>query len=160
MIPESHWPVLREICARLEPEGIVWALTGSTALALQGVPVAVHDIDLQADEEGAHAIERCFADCVTQKVTFSSTDRIRSRYGALAVGGVKVELMGAIEKRLPSGEWEPAPPLAALRRTIEVGGLTLPVLPLEYEYEAYLILGRAEKARIIKEAIERNAADS
>ena len=39
---------------------INWAVTGSLRLALQGVPIEVHDIVIQTDKDGAYAIERCF----------------------------------------------------------------------------------------------------
>lgn len=157
MIPTSHWQVLRKLCAHLEPEGVVWALTGSTSLALQGVPVPVHDIDVQTDAEGAYAVQRCFSSYIAREVAHSATDTIRSHFGALTIDGVQVEIMGDIEKRLPGGEWEAPPPIALLRTYIEADGLRVPVLPLEYECEAYLKLGRPEKAQVIRETLERRA---
>jgi hypothetical protein len=35
-----------------------WAVTGSLGMALQGMELAVHDIDLQTSREGAYEIER------------------------------------------------------------------------------------------------------
>ncbi|HOG46093.1 MAG TPA: hypothetical protein PLJ35_11475 [Anaerolineae bacterium] len=156
MIPESHWSVLRRLCAQLQ--GIAWAVTGSVGLALQGVPVDVHDIDIQGSETSVYAIERCFAGHVRQAVHLRASEAIGSHFGVLEIDGVMVELMGGLQKRLPSGAWEPPIDVARLRHLVEARGLRIPVLPLEHEYEAYLIMGRTAKAALIKETIDRQQA--
>jgi len=65
---------LRKICERLKDD-VIWALTGSLGHALQGVPVEVHDVDIQTDREGAYEIERRFSEFVVRRVRFSSTDK-------------------------------------------------------------------------------------
>ncbi len=126
-----------------------WAVTGGLGFSLQGVPVEVHDIDLQTDREGAYAIEAIFADAVVQPVAFSGTERIRSYFGTLTVQGVRVEVMGDLQKRLPEGSWEPPVAVAEHLRFVEVRGLSIPVLDLRYEVEAYRILGRHAKAEML-----------
>lgn len=118
-------------------------------MVLQGVPV--HDIDIQTDRAGAYRTEELFYEYLKRKVTFSSTDRIRSHFGCLNIRGIQVEIMGDIEKRLPDGTWEEPVDLRAVRHFIDVEGMRIPVLSLEYEYEAYLKLGRVEKAKVIKD---------
>ena len=82
---------------------------------------------------------------------FSESDRIRSHFGQLNIQGLKVELMGALQKRLPTGEWEPPVDVEKYREFIDFEGMNLPVLSLEYEEQAYRRLGRIEKANKIKE---------
>ena len=129
---------------------LVWALTGSTAFALQGVPVEPHDIDVQTDVPGAYTIAARFSEAVVQPVAFSGTDRVRSHFGALEIAGLRVELMGGLQKRLPDGGWEAPVDVAALRRWITVDGLRLPVLDLAYEARAYRRLGRTERADLLE----------
>jgi len=160
MIPELHLAVLRRLCARLADGDIVWAVTGSAGLALQGVPVEVHDLDLQADAAGIYEIEQRLAEHVAESVHWRSTEKIGSHLGVLEINGLKVELMGGLQKRLPSGEWEPPVDVAALRRFVEVGELRIPVLPLEHEHQAYLLLGRPEKAALIKRTMDEGNAQS
>jgi hypothetical protein len=154
-LPQTHWAALEQICRRLEAEQITWALTGSAGLALQGVPVEVHDLDLQADEVNVYRIERLFQAQVTRPVAFSATEQIGSHFGALEIDGIKVELMGGLQKRLPNGEWEPPISVTALRCFVEVNNLRVPVLPLRHEYEAYLMLGRPAKAELIRRTMEQ-----
>ncbi|SFJ95488.1 nucleotidyltransferase domain-containing protein [Thermoflavimicrobium dichotomicum] len=147
---KEYLDVLFEIHRRMENANILWALTGSLGMALQGVPVEVHDIDIQTNRSGAYRLEELFSAYVARRVAFSSTDRIRSHFGALNIRGIQVEIMGDIEKRLPDGTWEEPVDLRTVRHFIEVEGRRIPVLSLDYEYEAYLKLGRAEKADLIR----------
>lgn len=149
-IPRSHLQALRVIHQRLREAECVWAVTGSVGFALQGVPVNVGDIDLQTDQEGAYEIERRFSDCIVTLVGFRASDRLRSHFGSFRLQGVEVEIMGDIQKRLTDGNWESPPDLALHRRWAELEGMRVPVLSLEYEYQAYVKLGRTDKANMLR----------
>ncbi len=151
MIPEAHALALRVLVGRLAGEPILWALTGSTSFALQGVPVEPHDIDLQTDAQGAYALAACFADRVTRPVAFSGSEAICSHFGALSIEGIEVEIMGALQKRLPDGTWEDPVDVAAHRRWIVVEDLRVPVLDLAYEARAYRVMGRMARAELLEE---------
>lgn len=150
LLPDTHVAALRVLVERLAPTDIVWALTGSTSFALQGVPIPVHDIDVQTDATGAYRIAELFADEVARPVAFSEAERIRSHFGALSIAGVLVELMGGLQKRLPNGGWEQPVDVRAHRRFVRLSELTLPVLDLAYEEHAYRLLGRVEKADLLR----------
>jgi hypothetical protein len=66
------------------------------------------------------------------------------------IDGIKVEIMGDIQKRLEDGNWESPVDLEHHKRIIEVEGMQVGVLSLEYEYQAYLKLGRIEKAEMLR----------
>jgi hypothetical protein len=131
-----------------------WAVTGSLGMVLQGMDLPVHDIDLQTDEDGAYEIERRLSEFVVKPVLFKGSDRLRSRLGKLAIDGIQVEVMGAIQKRLTDGEWEPPVQVADHRHYVNVEGLQVPVLSLEYEAEAYQLMGREERAAAIRKWLE------
>jgi len=150
MLDQRYLDILHLIVRRLAGAPIIWAVTGSCGFALQGLDVAVHDIDLQTDGPGAYAIERALADKSCRKVAYSAAGRIRSHFGALEIDGVKVEIMGDLQKRLADGTWESPVDISTHRRWVTVDGIRVPVLSLEYEYMAYLVLGRAEKAEMLK----------
>ena len=155
MIDLKYIKVLRKIYERLNDGSVNWVVTGSLGFALQGVPVDVHDIDIQTDKEGAYEIERRFSEFVIKKVAFRSTDKIRSHFGILMIDGIRVEIMGDIQKRLEDGSWEEPVDLNRYKRFVEIRGMKIPVLSLEYEYQAYLKLGRTEKAEILKKWLQR-----
>jgi hypothetical protein len=149
-IPARFRLALSEIYRILNDRKVTWALTGSLSFALQGVPVRPNDIDLQTDEAGAYEIEKRFAPHIHRPVSFSTTGRIRSHYGVLLIDGIKVDVIGDIEKRLPDGSWTPPPDLVHQRRFIVVAGFQIPVLKIEYEIEAYTLLGRIEQAQLLQ----------
>jgi len=153
-ISPAYFNVLGKIHKRLNKANVNWVVTGSLSFALQGVPVKPNDIDIQTDEAGAYEIERCFFEFVTKRVTFSSTKRIRSHFGELRINGVKVEIMGDVQKRLEDGTWDHKVELGYYKRVIEVKGMQIPVLSLEYEYQAYLKLGRIEKAEMLRKWLQ------
>lgn len=142
----KYLEVLKKIVIKLEEGGVNWVLTGSLGLALQGVPVEVHDIDIQTDEDGAYEFERIFAQYVVDPVRYSEAERIRSHLGAFSINGIKVEVMGDVQKRLDDQLWEETVQLEDHRHWMEIEVLQVPLLKLEYEYLAYLRMGRKEKA--------------
>ncbi|MDK2783171.1 MAG: hypothetical protein PWQ32_760 [Thermococcaceae archaeon] len=155
MIPETHLEVLRRLYERLSQSDVTWAVTGSLGFALQGVPVEVHDIDIQTDREGAYEIERLFSEFVVEPVRFKESERIKSHFGALMIDGVRVEIMGDIQKKV-NDKWEEPVDVKRYRRFVEVEGMKIPVLDLEYEYQAYLKLGRMEKVEMLRKFLEEN----
>ncbi len=154
-IDPTYLNILRQIYTRLKDSSINWAVTGSLGFALQNVPAATpHDIDLQTDEAGAYEIERLLSEHVTRNVAFSSAENIRSHFGALTIDGIKVEIMGDISKRLEDSTWERPVDLERYKQFVEVEGMQVPVLSLEYEYQAYLKLGRLEKAQMLRKVLQ------
>lgn len=153
MIPTAYIVVLRQLFKELTERQITWVVTGSLSFALQGLPLEPHDIDIQTDTDGAYEIERCFSSRVIRKVAFSSTDHIRSHFGALQIEGIVVEIMGDIQKRVDeNGLWEPPVDLKSHRQFVHIEGMEIPVLALAYEAQAYRKLGRWERARMLQEA--------
>ncbi|MBC7224784.1 MAG: hypothetical protein H5T59_11020 [Anaerolineae bacterium] len=159
MVPERHLQVLRELTTRLADAPFPWAVTGSLGMALQGVPVDVHDVDIQTDRAGAYAIASLFSGQVALPVQFRSSERVQSHFGALTIHGVKVDVMGDLQKRLSDGTWEDPVRVEEHRQWVQVAGMRVPVLSLAYEYRAYLLLGRVEKAALLREWLRKQGRD-
>jgi len=161
-ISPQHLSALRKVYQRLhgnvapsvEPSELNWVVCAGMSLALQGMPVAVHDIDLETDAAGAYEIERLFADCLAKPVTFSSKDKVRSHFGALCIDGITVEIIGDMETLTEDGRWERTAPLPRHRLFVPVDDMQVPVLSLEYECEAYHRLGRHEKAELVRKWLD------
>ena len=156
MIDPHHSRALKIIYRRLRETEIVWAITGSLGFALQGMETKVNDIDLQTDSVGAYGIENAFPESVVRKVQLSVSEKIASHWGELEIEGVKVEIMGALRKKRPDGTWEPPVEVERHREFVPFEGMTLPILSLEYEEQAYRKLGRTEKADRIKDWLIRS----
>lgn len=162
-LPTAFLLVLHQIHAALREQDILWAITGSTAFALRGLPFTPKDIDLQTDKDGAYALEKVLHKFVVQPVNFSGTGRIRSHLGKLNINGIRVEIMGDVEKWVPdglgTGGWEPPPDLAQHREFVQFEGTEWPVLSLAYEREAYEQMGRWETAVILQQWLEKGKID-
>jgi hypothetical protein len=149
--------VLKKVYAKLSQHDIAWAITGSLNFALHGLPVEVHDIDIQTDKNGAYEIEQLFAEFMTKKVARRTSKYIRSYLGAFVLDGITVEVMGDIEKRLESGEWGEPVNVCDHRETITYEGMTIPVLSLEYEEKAYRQIGRIDTAEMLRKYLKGRA---
>ncbi|GAH69016.1 unnamed protein product, partial [marine sediment metagenome] len=90
MIDSRFAKVLHQLHKHLPIDEVDWAVTGSLGFALQGMDVDVHDIDIQTDKPGAYEIERRFSEYVVRNVAFSSSEKIRSHFGQLSIGSIKV----------------------------------------------------------------------
>ncbi|GFP35680.1 hypothetical protein HKBW3S43_01469, partial [Candidatus Hakubella thermalkaliphila] len=71
-------------------------------------------------------------------------------FGVLMINGIKVEIMGDIQKRLGGEAWDSPVDLGRHKRIVEVEEMQVSVLSLEYEYQAYLKLGRIDKAEMLR----------
>ena len=155
MISAQQQRALKIIHDGLQETKVVWAITGSLGFVLHGMKLKVNDIDLQTDASGAYEIERTFKDNVVRQVKFSVSDKIASHWGELKIEGVKVEIMGAFQKKLPDGTWECPVEVERYREFVSFECMRLPVLSLKYEEQAYRKLGRTAKADQIKEWLTR-----
>lgn len=145
--------VFQYVYQRLYAQDIAWVLTGSLSFYIRGMNTEVHDIDIQTDRDGAYLIENIFRNERTIPVAYKESETIRSHFGALAIDGIKIEIMGELEKKI-NGTWTNAPDIKRLKENCTLNGLNVPVLPLEYEADAYYKLGRIEKSEQIKMLIE------
>lgn len=159
MIQPIYLIVLHQLFTELKESQVTWVVTGSLSFALQGLSLEPHDIDIQTDTAGAYEIERRFSSQVSRKVVFSSTEHMRSHFGALRIEGLVVEIMGDIQKRREDGTWEIPVDLKSHRRFVHVESMEIPVLALAYEAQAYRKLGRLERGAMLQEAASRATQD-
>ena len=151
MISSRHWRALKIICNKLQETEVVWAVIGSLGFALQGMKIAVNDIDLQTEASGAYDIEKAFPGNVVRGVQLFVSEKIASHWGELEIDGVKVEEMGALQKKNPDGTWDLPVAVEQHRQFVLFEGTRLPVMSLKHEEQAYRKLGRTEQADRIKE---------
>lgn len=153
-LDEQYLNVIKTLSTTLEGRSVVWALTGSTSFALQDVPLTPNDIDVQTTEDGAYAIEEAFSEQVVEPVSFSESETIRSHFGVVELDGIRIEIMGAVQKRQSDGRWEPPVDVTDHRTFVDVEEILIPVLTLRYEASAYEQMGRSERATILAKHAE------
>lgn len=119
-------------------------------MALQGMNIDVHDIDIQSDQFGVYEIENLLSEYVTQPVRYLASERMRSHLGNLEIDRVKIDIMGDVLKLLENQVWEESVRVERYKHWVDFDNIRVPVLSLDYEYEAYLKMGRIEKAEKIR----------
>jgi len=146
---------LKLIGRKLNDKGIKWMVVGGTSLALQGVDVESHDIDILTDKKGAFRIAELLKEYEVGPVRFKHSELFRSYLGEFEIKGVKVEVMGDLEAKM-GGKWVRVKVIP--HESVEVEGVEIPVSPLREQLKAYEMLGREkdeEKIRKIREKLEK-----
>jgi S-adenosylmethionine-dependent methyltransferase len=135
--------VLRAIAGRLDAAGLAYTVVGGTAVALQGVPIPVKDLDLETDAEGAYRFQALFAGHATLPVALREGEVYRSHFGRFDFDGVTAEVMGDLHRREGDG-WVPT--TATNLDTVDLDGSPVRVAWLEDQALAYIRRGRLERA--------------
>jgi S-adenosylmethionine-dependent methyltransferase len=144
VVVKPRWrAVLRHIVCQLREAGPAYQVVGGTAVALQGVPVPVKDLDLETDAEGAYRFQALFAGHATLPVALRESEVYRSHFGRFDFDGVTVEVMGDLHRREGEG-WVPA--TTTNQTTIDLDGTPVCVCWLEEGTLAYIRRGRLERA--------------
>jgi SAM-dependent methyltransferase len=158
LLPRPLRSALMRLIPILEATGASWAVGGSCGLALHGVRVEPHDIDLITDQDGAYRIGMALREVALEKqpVQWSDSQFIRSHRGLYQLEDVQIDVVGGGEFR--EGEvWLAAWPLNE-RKTdlLHIPGSELAVraFTLENELIAYRQMQREAKVRLIEERLK------
>lgn len=142
-----------------------WAVMGSTASVLQGLPdYAPPDIDLVTTMEGAYIMEGCVGNsgATVRPIELSTGGPYTSYFGIFEVAGIKVEIMGDLVMRCDDGvidireHWSR---WSDKVRILHFEGLHIPVVPLEWQLFANMMLGRPERTEGIASFLLKNGFD-
>jgi SAM-dependent methyltransferase len=140
--PQWH-AVLRQLVTGLADARIECKVVGGASAALQGVPIAVRDIDLEMDAEGAYRFGELHAAHTVLPVSYREGETYRSHFGRFRFGAVVIEVMGDLERRTDDG-WVPS--ATRTERTTDLEGLAVRTSWLEEETLAYIRRNRLERA--------------
>ena len=137
--------VLRALAHRLRSAGISFEVVGGAAVALHGVPIAVHDLDLSLSVDDVYRFQALYADQATQPAALSASDHYRSHFGRYEIDGVQVEVMGDLCWRAED-RWVPVS--TRIETTVELEGVTYRLPSLEEETLAYIRRNRLDRAAL------------
>jgi hypothetical protein len=151
----KYKPALEIILCALSASKATWVITGSLGMALQGVQVPVHDIDIQTTASGAYALEHYLKEWMLIPVYHRRSDQFRSHFGSGQAAGVDFEIMGDMRIKLADGSWRERVDLKKHRRLVISQRWQVPVLSIDYEIEAYTAMGRMEKVTVLKDWLSK-----
>jgi len=136
-----------------------WAIAGSTASALNGVPLTPHDIDILTDKRGAAAIAKRLKDFTILPLEWRETEQYASHFAQFKLEGVKVEVMGDLRIKgddvvLRFNLWSDV-------RKVPFADFTVCLVPLEFQLVAnFFIKGKEERARLIARYLRHEGYDA
>jgi hypothetical protein len=115
---------------RIEGQQVNWWLVGSTALAVRGLQIVPHDIDLCADDTSAHTLGVLLEDCLIEPVQ-EVRGWVANWFGR-AFLHARIEWVGGVDGHLDEDEVTDFGPTAASRKeTITWHGYEIQVPPLD-----------------------------
>jgi hypothetical protein len=152
-IPKENIDALKIIVDKFKGKFISWTLIGSMSLAIQGVDVQAHDIDILTDIENADKIADVLKEFVIEPMHYKTSTQFKSYYGKFQVNGVQVEVLADLES-IYNGEWTKTQK-SRIKLIKRFEDMTLPLFELKDEYDAYIRMNRIEKANKILETIEK-----
>jgi hypothetical protein len=149
--------VLHDVIPAMFKSQQPWAIMGSTASVLQGLDgYSPPDIDLVTTMTGAYIMEGAVSRCgaTVRPVSFSIREPYESHFGIFEVGDVKVEVMGDLIIRCPDGMINAGDHFSRWSdqvRVLHFEGMHVPVVPLEWQLVANVLLRRPERCLPIAE---------
>jgi hypothetical protein len=127
-----------------------WAVGGSAALALHGLPIDPRDLDLVADGAAATELIAGLGDTVLKDEAAWDRGDVRAARRAMAiVEGVEVEILVEVEA-IAQGERVLGPPDLGDLDSVAVDGRLVPVLPLGAMLQVLLAMGDTRRADLVK----------
>ena len=144
MLNSTFVEVIKLISEKI-PSNIKWAVDGSTSLALQGIDITPHDIDILTDREGAIMIQESLNKYNVVPISHSSNEKYDSYFGTFEVKGIKVEVMGDL-RVFRSGKWSTLQNPSTIdiaNRNLE--GVSIPVVSVKSQTESGYLIERLKK---------------
>ena len=127
------------------PSNIKWAIDGSTSLALQGIDVTPHDIDILTDHEGAIRIQESLKKYNVVPISHSSNEKYDSYFGTFKMKGIKVDVMGDF-RVFRSGKWStPQNPSTVDITNKNLEGVLIPVVSVKSQTESGYLSERLKR---------------
>lgn len=151
--------VARQVVPAMFKSQQPWALMGSTASVLQGIDsYTPPDIDLVTTRDGAYIMQGAVAACgaTVRPVSWSVSPPYESHFGIFEVEDVKVEVMGDLIIRCDDGVIDAAEHFARWSdkvRVLHFEGFHIPVVRLEWQLVANVLLRRPERSIGIAELL-------
>ena len=134
-----------------------WAVGGSVALALHGLPVAPRDVDVLADRVAVAELVAGLQGAIREDRTPWDRGDVRAARRVLAaLEGTELEILVGVEAVSADGRViMPTPTLAEVELVV-LDHRAIPVLPLSTMRAVLEATGRTERAVMVRDALRRD----
>ncbi|MBN1260893.1 MAG: methyltransferase domain-containing protein [Anaerolineae bacterium] len=145
--------VLADLARSLAAEALPYKVMGGAAVALHGVAVPVHDIDLELPLDAVYRFGERYAAQAVLPVAYREGEAYRSHFGRFDFAGVTVEVMAGLERR-EGDRWVSS--LSATETFVDLAGTPVRVEWLEESTLANIRRGRLERAALCLRHCDRD----
>ncbi len=142
-----------------------WAIMGSTASVLQGIPdYTPPDVDLTTTQDGAYIMQGAVGHVgsMIRPTAFSVREPYASYFGIFEVHNVKVEIMGDLVIEVRDGRIDVKDHWSRWSdkvRLLHFENMHVPVIPLEWQLVANTLLERPERTSGIVHFLDEHGFD-
>ena len=143
MISDDYKKAIFEISELMIENSIKYAITGSTNLALQGVPVSPQDIDIVVYYEDLQKIVKIFPKYLKTGMRKMETKRGEAWEILLSIDGVGVQFFSEMQGAYHSALYENS-------HCIEMNDRLIYCFPLRQEMKIYKEMGKEDKVEMIR----------
>ena len=114
-------------------------------MALQGIDVTPHDIDILTDHEGTIRIQESLKKYNVVPISHSSNEKYDSYFGTFKMKGIKVDVMGDL-RVFRSGKWStPQNPSTVDITNTNLEGVSIPVVSVKSQTESGYLSERLKR---------------
>jgi hypothetical protein len=131
-----------------------WAVGGSAALALHGLPVEPRDVDLVADSAAATELIGGLGDAITKDEAVWDRGDVRAARRAMAiVEDVEIEILVEVEV-IAQGVRVLGPPDLRNLDCVVVDGRQVPILPLAALLQVLVAMGDNRRSEMVRRYLQ------
>lgn len=146
MLDQNFIEALKILSLRFRENNFIWAVVGSTNLALQGLDIIPRDIDIITTIDSLPKIKNIFGefDVAEMEEKQSATSGSYWRV-VLNINNIEIEVLGEKEQGVYAHRL-----LAGHKKDILLDDVNIPCLELKSELQAYQETGRQNKVELIE----------
>lgn len=152
MLNQNFIDTLKLVSNRLTSNGFIWAIIGSTNLALQGIDVSPRDLDIISTMDVLPKIKSIFQEYEVAEIEERGSAISGSYWRVVMhINGIEIEVLGEKENGIYVDRL-----LAGNKIEISLDGVNISCLALESELQAYRDTGRQNKVDLIESFLSLN----
>lgn len=152
MLNQNFIDTLKLVANRLTSNGFIWAVIGSTNLALQGVDIVPRDMDIISTMDVLPKIKSIFPEYEVAEME----ERVSATSGSywrvvMHINDIEIEVLGEKENGIYADRL-----LAGHKVDVTIDGVNISCLALESELQAYRDTGRQNRVDLIENFLLSN----
>ncbi|MDU2670854.1 MAG: hypothetical protein E7C49_02480 [Clostridium sp.] len=150
---EKKLNVLIKVAELLNKNNINWAIGASLLLYFKGIAEEFHDIDIMVDESGVEIVKKILLSLGTLQPENPNMKYKTNHFLEFKIDDVDFDVMAGFVIVKDNKEYYFPLQKKSIKDYISIDSVTIPLQSIEEWRTYYELMGRAEKVKMINEAI-------